>query len=305
MTDTAACDTLLPQLLERLERISSHLERAFPVGEDRPVFGDAIAYQWKRQGFGGRESMGLQAVPEPNLIAFDALKNIDRQKALIEQNTRQFVQGLPANNALLTGAKGTGKSSLVRACLHAFHEQGLRLVEVERDNLADLPRIADLLRKRPERFILFCDDLSFENGESGYKGLKSALDGSIAGQPGNCLVYATSNRRHLLPEQMSDNLSYQRGDDGEIHPGEAVEQKISLSERFGLWLAFYSFSQDEYLEAVAQWLRRWGMDNETIAGARREAINWATQRGSRSGRVAYQFAMDFVGRRGTESGASL
>ena len=298
MPSTPFHDSLLAQLIERLDRISTHLERAFPIEDDPPQFHDAIAYHWQRRGSYGRESMGLRAVLDPSLIAFDALKNIDRQKALIEQNTWQFVQGLPANNVLLTGSKGTGKSSLVRACLHAFHEQGLRLIEVDREHLADLPRIVDLLRGRPERFILFCDDLSFEDGESGYKGLKTALDGSIAGQPNNCLVYATSNRRHLLPERMADNLSYQRGDDGEVHPGEAVEQKISLSERFGLWISFYSFSQDEYLIAVAHWLRNWGIEHDTIRQVRQDAINWATQRGSRSGRIAYQFAKDFVGREG-------
>jgi predicted AAA+ superfamily ATPase len=242
--------------------------------------------------------MGLHGVAEPCLIDFASLQNIDRQKGLIEQNTRQFVNGLPANNVLLTGAKGTGKSSLVRACLHAFHSQGLRLIEVDREHLADLPRIMDLVRNRPERFILFCDDLSYEEGESGYKGLKSALDGSIAGPPNNCLIYATSNRRHLLPDQMSDNLAYRHDANGEIHPGEAVEQKVSLSERFGLWISFYSFTQDEYLLAVAQWLRAWSVDEQSIQLCRQEAINWATYRGSRSGRVAWQFARDFVGKLG-------
>ncbi|QSA97246.1 ATP-binding protein [Methylococcus sp. EFPC2] len=294
MPETTPLVTLLTQLIARLDRISGHLERAFPVTDDTAIFERSIAYLWKPHGPSGRP--GLHPVAEPNLIPFEALKNVDRQKALIEQNTRQFVQGRPANNVLLTGAKGTGKSSLVRACLHGFHEQGLRLVEVDKDHLADLPAIIDLLRGRPERYILFADDLSFEAGESGYKGLKSALDGSIAGQAANCLVYATSNRRHLLPERMADNLSYARGEDGEVHPGEAVEQVVSLSERFGLWVAFYSFSQDEYLAAVAQWLRHYGADEESIVAIRQDAINWATQRGSRSGRVAYQYAKDWAGR---------
>lgn len=298
MPNSAPMETLLTQLIARLDRISGHLERVFPVEDEPSVFEQSIAYLWKQSGSAGRQQFGLLPVPEPSLIPFDALKNIDRQRALIEQNTRQFVQGLPANNVLLTGAKGTGKSSLVRACLHAFHARGLRLVEVGKAQLIDLPRIIDLLRNRPERFIIFSDDLSFEEGELGYKGLKSALDGSIAGQPDNCLIYATSNRRHLLPERMSDNLTYARGEGGEVHPGEAVEQVVSLSERFGLWISFYSFSQDEYLIAVAHWLRSWGASDDTIESARQEAINWATQRGSRSGRVAYQFAKDLVGRQG-------
>ncbi len=229
-------------------------------------------------------------------IALDDLHNIGTQKAQIEQNTRQFVAGRPANNVLLTGARGTGKSSLIKACLNQFSGQGLRLIEVDKADLADLPDIVDLVAARPERFIIFCDDLSFEEGESGYKALKVALDGSIAAQSDNVLIYATSNRRHLMPERMSDNSSYKTDDDGDLHPGETVEEKISLSERFGLWLSFYPFKQDDYLDITAHWLASFGCTPEQIAQARGDALRWALQRGSRSGRVAWQFARDYAGK---------
>jgi predicted AAA+ superfamily ATPase len=223
--------------------------------------------------------------------------NIERQKGLIEQNTRQFVRKSPANNVLLTGARGTGKSSLIKACLNAYHTEGLRLIEVDKDDLHDLGDIVDLISARPERFIVFCDDLSFEDGESGYKALKVALDGSISAQSDNVLIYATSNRRHLLPEYMSDNETYKHTSDGEIHPGEVVEEKISLSERFGLWVSFYPFKQDDYLTIVGHWLKHFGCEAEEIAGARGDALVWALERGSRSGRVAWQFARDWSGRK--------
>jgi predicted AAA+ superfamily ATPase len=224
------------------------------------------------------------------------LQNIERQKTLIEQNTRQFVQGLPANNVLLTGARGTGKSSLIKACLNEYAPQGLRLIEVDKDDLHDLGDIVDLVSGRPERFVIFCDDLSFEEGESGYKALKVALDGSISAQSDNVLIYATSNRRHLLPEYMRDNESYRHTEDGEIHPGEVIEEKISLSERFGLWVSFYPFKQDDYLAIVAHWLRHFGSDEAGFERARGDALVWALERGSRSGRVAWQFARDWSGR---------
>ena len=229
-------------------------------------------------------------------IALADLKEIDGQKDKIERNTRQFVEGKPANNVLLTGARGTGKSSLIKACLNAYAPQGLRLIEVDKTDLTDLPDIVEVVAGRPEKFIVYCDDLSFEDGEPGYKALKSILDGSVAASTPNVLVYATSNRRHLLPEYMKDNLSYTHTDDGEVHPGEVIEEKISLSERFGLWVSFYPFSQDEYLAIVAQWLSSLGASAAQIEAARPEALVWALERGSRSGRVAYQFARDFVGR---------
>jgi len=224
------------------------------------------------------------------------LQEIEPQKEKIRRNTEQFVQGKAANNVLLTGARGTGKSSLIKACLQEFADRGLRLIEVDKADLVDLPDIVDVVADRPERFIVFCDDLSFEEGEPGYKALKSILDGSVAQTTANVLVYATSNRRHLLPEYMRENLSYTHTEDGEVHPGEVVEEKISLSERFGLWVSFYPFTQDEYLGIVAQWLRSFGIDQARIDAARAQALVWALERGSRSGRVAFQFARDFSGR---------
>jgi predicted AAA+ superfamily ATPase len=224
------------------------------------------------------------------------LKEIDGQKEKIQRNTEQFVQGLPANNVLLTGARGTGKSSLIKACLNEYAPRGLRLIEVDKADLIDLPDIIDVVAERPEKFIVYCDDLSFEDGEPGYKALKSILDGSVTAATPNVLIYATSNRRHLLPEYMKDNLTYTHTEDGEVHPGEVIEEKISLSERFGLWVSFYPFSQDEYLAIVAQWLSALGVSAAKIEGARPEALVWALERGSRSGRVAYQFARDFAGR---------
>ena len=238
----------------------------------------------------------LEPVRHLGPMPLDALKEIDVQKEKIERNTRQFVEGRPANNVLLTGARGTGKSSLIRACLHAYAPRGLRLIEVDKAELTDLPDIIEVVAERPEKFIVFSDDLSFDEGEPGYKALKSILDGSVAASTTNVLIYATSNRRHLLPEYMKDNLSYTHTDDGEVHPGEVIEEKISLSERFGLWVSFYPFSQKEYLTIVAQWLSSFGIDATAIEAARPEALVWALERGSRSGRVAYQFARDYAGR---------
>jgi predicted AAA+ superfamily ATPase len=224
------------------------------------------------------------------------LKEIDAQMERLRRNTEQFVSGRPANNVLLTGARGTGKSSLIKACLHEFAERGLRLIEIDKTDLIELPDLVDLVAHRPERFVVFCDDLSFDEGEPGYKALKSVLDGSVAATSDNLLIYATSNRRHLLPEYMKDNLTYTHTDDGEVHPGEVVEEKISLSERFGLWISFYPFSQAEYLAIVAQWLRTFGVAEATITQALKPSLVWALERGSRSGRVAYQFARDWAGR---------
>jgi len=280
---------------EKLEQLLSHLETFLPKALTEEQWKSSTAFRWRRRDsiFG---SIGfLQPVKHVADISFEDLKNIDRQRDAIRDNTKNFIQKKPANYILLTGARGTGKSSLIKACLHEFASQGLRLVEVEKEHLADLADITDLLADRPERFIIFCDDLSFENGESGYKAMKSALDGSVSAQVDNILIYATSNRRHLLPEYMKDNESYVHGDDGEIHPGEVVEEKISLSERFGLWLSFYPPKQDEYLEIVAHWLRHFGLSDPQIEGARAEALVWALERGSRSGRVAWQFAKHWAG----------
>ncbi|MDQ6882225.1 MAG: ATP-binding protein, partial [Pseudomonadota bacterium] len=229
-------------------------------------------------------------------IRLGHLREIEPQKEKIQRNTLQFVQGQPANNVLLTGARGTGKSSLIKACLNEYAPRGLRLIEVDKADLVDLPDIVDVVGGRAERFIVFCDDLSFEEGEPGYKALKSILDGSVAASTPNVLIYATSNRRHLLPEYMKENLTYTHTDDGEVHPGEVIEEKISLSERFGLWVSFYPFTQDEYLAIAAQWLSSFDVTAANIEAARAEALVWALERGSRSGRVAYQFARDYAGR---------
>mgnify|MGYP003384345639 CR=1 FL=1 len=250
------------------------------------------AFRWRKRGDRG----ALEVVKHVAMIRLDDLQHVAAQKAQLEQNTRQFVLGKPANNVLLTGARGTGKSSMIKACLNQFAEKGLRLIEVEKSDLADLPDIVDLVAERPERFIVFCDDLSFEEGEAGYKALKVALDGSISAQSDNMLIYATSNRRHLLPEKLSDNAGYKYSEDGDLHPGETVEERISLSERFGLWLSFYPFRQDDYLNIVAHWLVSMGCDAQQVEQARSEALRWALQRGSRSGRVAWQFARDYAGR---------
>ncbi|MGI4812862.1 MAG: ATP-binding protein [Janthinobacterium lividum] len=284
----------LTEFLTRAEALLGRLESILPPAQPTIDWDAAPAFRWRtRQGRGY-----LQPVKELSRIALDDLHNIERQKASIERNTRQFVMGQPANNVLLTGARGTGKSSLIKACLNNFADQGLRLIEVDKDDLHDLGDIVDLISARPERFIVFCDDLSFEEGESGYKALKVALDGSVAAQSDNVLIYATSNRRHLMPEYMSENQSYRHTDDGEIHPGEVVEEKISLSERFGLWVSFYPFRQDDYLTIVAHWLRHFGCGDAEIDSARGDALAWALERGSRSGRVAWQFARDWSGRHG-------
>ncbi|TMH94093.1 MAG: ATP-binding protein, partial [Betaproteobacteria bacterium] len=223
------------------------------------------------------------------------LRGIDRQIERVEQNTRQFIDGKPANNVLLTGARGTGKSSIVKGLLDKYSKQGLRLIEVEKNDLVDLPHIVDRIASRVERFLLFCDDLSFHGAEDGYIALKVALDGSISTTSENLLIYATSNRRHLMPEYMGENLETKYVGE-EIHPGETVEEKISLSERFGLWVTFYPFDQDEYLDIVAHWLKTFGCGAREMDAAREEGLQWALQRGSRSGRVAYQFARDWAGR---------
>jgi predicted AAA+ superfamily ATPase len=286
--------TPLEQFLLRAEALLQRVEAVLPPAHPRePDWNLGFAFRWRKR-VGGASY--LQPVRHAASIRLDDLHNVAAQKAQIEQNTRQFVRGRPANNVLLTGARGTGKSSLIKACLNQFAGDGLRLIEVDKADLAELPDIVDLVAGRPERFIVFCDDLSFEEGESGYKALKVALDGSIAAQSDNVLIYATSNRRHLMPERMSDNATYTHNDDGDLHPGETVEEKISLSERFGLWLSFYPFSQNDYLDIVAHWLGEFGCDAAHIAGARGEALRWALQRGSRSGRVAWQFAKDHAGK---------
>jgi len=281
----------LDKFLTRAEALLERVETVLPPPAREPDWRSAIAFRWtKRNGCGS-----LHTVTRPHRIRLKDLCGIDEQKTRIEQNTRQFVAGRSANNVLLTGARGTGKSSLVKAVLSQHARQGLRLIEVDKNDLTDLPEIVEFIAERPERFIIFCDDLSFEASEAGYKALKSVLDGSITGMPDNLLLYATSNRRHLMPEFMADNLEAKRVGD-EIHPGETVEEKNSLSERFGLWLSFYPFDQDHYLAIAQHWLREYGLTAKEAEAARAEALLWALTRGSRSGRVAWQFARDYAGR---------
>lgn len=281
----------LSTLIGRAERVLAQLEAWLPPAPP-PIDWSAHAYRWRKRGSRG----WLDAVKHVSHINLEDLQHIERQKGVIDRNTRHFLECKPANNVLMTGARGTGKSSLVKAMLAAYGDQGLRLIEVDKADLGDLGDIVDLVDGRPERFIIFCDDLSFEEGEAGYKALKSVLDGSVSSSGDNVLIYATSNRRHLMPEYMSENLTAKHQSDGEIHPGETVEEKISLSERFGLWLSFYPFKQDDYLDIVYYWLKELGCRQEDIEGSRTEALQWALERGSRSGRVARQFARDWAAR---------
>jgi predicted AAA+ superfamily ATPase len=288
-------DDRLMAFLARAEQLMERVEAALPHALAQPDWSRSIAFRYRRRSSG----QGVIApVGHIGAMSLTDLKEIDGQKEKVQRNTEQFVNGLPANNVLLTGSRGTGKSSLIRACLHTYAPQGLRLIEVDKAELIDLPDIVELVSERSEKFIIFCDDLSFDEGEPGYKALKSVLDGSVAAATPNVLIYATSNRRHLLPEYMAENLTYTHTADGEVHPGEVVEEKISLSERFGLWVSFYPFSQDEYLQIVAQWLSALGVSQAHVDESRPQALVWALERGSRSGRVAWQFARDFAGRHG-------
>jgi predicted AAA+ superfamily ATPase len=282
----------MEKLLAKVSQLVDRIEAVLPQPLSAPDWTAAMAWRYRKRSSGHGV---LEPVRHVSDMGLADLQEIDGQKEKMQRNTEQFVRGLPANNVLLTGARGTGKSSLIKACLNAYAAQGLRLIEVDKADLVDLPDIVEVVAARPEKFMIFCDDLSFEDGEPGYKALKSILDGSVAASTPNVLIYATSNRRHLLPEYMKDNLSYTHTDDGEVHPGEVIEEKISLSERFGLWVSFYPFSQDEYLTIVAQWMASLGAAPALIASARAEALVWALERGSRSGRVAYQFARDYMG----------
>lgn len=283
----------LERLLLRAEALIDRIESVLPQALTAPDWSASVAYRYRKRSSGHG---ALEPVRHIGNMRLEDLQEIDQQKEKLQRNTQQFVEGKPANNVLLTGARGTGKSSLIKACLNTYAGQGLRLIEVDKADLTDLPDIVDVVAGRSEKFIVYCDDLSFEDGEAGYKALKSILDGSVAASSPNVLIYATSNRRHLLPEYMKENLSYTHTDDGEVHPGEAVEEKISLSERFGLWISFYPFSQDEYLTIVRQWLSSLGVSKDAAVAAQPEALVWALERGSRSGRVAYQFARDYAGR---------
>lgn len=284
----------LARAVQFMERVESALRQDI----EQPDWNSSIAFLYRKRVSGQGY---LVPVRQVGAMRLDDLKEIEVQKEKIARNTAQFVSGRTANNVLLTGARGTGKSSLVRACLNTYCDQGLRLIEVDKEDLVDLPDIVDIVALRPEKFLIFCDDLSFDQGEPGYKALKSVLDGSVSATSANVLIYATSNRRHLLPEFMAENLTYTHTESGEVHPGEGVEEKISLSERFGLWVSFYPFTQDEYLQIVAQWLDALGVPPHLAAQSRPEALIWALERGSRSGRVAWQFAKDFAGRHAPRS----
>ena len=283
----------LGRLMARVESLVARIESVLPQPLQAPDWSGSVAFRYRKRSSGHGT---LEPVRHIGAMRLDDLKEISDQKEKICRNTEQFVSGRPANNVLLTGSRGTGKSSLIKACLNEYASRGLRLIEVDKADLVDLPDIVDVVSGLPEKFIVFCDDLSFEEGEPGYKALKSILDGSVAAATPNVLIYATSNRRHLLPEYMTENLTYTHTEDGEVHPGEVVEEKISLSERFGLWVSFYPFSQDEYLTITAQWLSSFDVSAEAIAQARPAALVWALERGSRSGRVAYQFARDYAGK---------
>jgi len=284
----------LAALIARAESVLARVETLLPPATQDPDWKKVTAARWRKNG----SRRYLQRIEHPHAIRLGDLVAVDAQKQAIDRNTKHFVAGLPANNVLLTGSRGTGKSSLVKAMLGKYAARGLRMIEVEKGDLIDLPDIADRVAGRPERFIVFCDDLTFDAGESGYRALKVMLDGSIAGGASNVLIYATSNRRHMLPEYFSENLETKHVGD-EVHPGESVEEKISLSERFGLWISFYPFGQDDYLAAVAGWLGHFGVKppgSARDAQARtQEALQWALSRGSRSGRVAWQFAKNYAG----------
>jgi predicted AAA+ superfamily ATPase len=284
-----------PELSERLKRVLASLEPLLPRPPEKIDWATCHAANWHRSAFAGT----MEPVPSIEGIHLEDLLGIEPQKRIVEENTRQFLAGLPANNALLWGTRGTGKSSLVRALLHAYVEQGLRIVQVDKDDLVSLPSIVDEVKTAPFKFILFSDDLSFEPGDASYKVLKSALDGSVYALPDNVLIYVTSNRRHLVPEYESDNRGAMSVE-GEIHHGEAVEEKISLSGRFGLWVAFHPFSQDLYVDVVRRWseklARKVGTTLEWTREAEAAAILWSQRKGDRSGRIAYQFACDWVGR---------
>lgn len=277
------------QFINRLEQLVARVEAILPPVMPAPDW-SASAFRWRVHANGHGY---LQAVKHPHRIELDALKNIDTQKDSLLRNTRQFMAGNSANNVLLTGARGTGKSTLIKAAWNAFADQGLKIIEVDKTDLLHLAAIVDLVGERPEKFIIFCDDLSFEEGEISYKALKSVLDGSISAPTANMLFYATSNRRHLIPQKMRDNLDVS-DEDGEVRPSDSIEEKVSLSERFGLWLSFYPFSQDDYLAAANYWVTQLGgeWDSKTESAA----LLWHRTRGARSGRVAWQFARDFVGR---------
>lgn len=274
-------------LVQTLSLVLNQLQQVLPEPRQETDF-TAPAFRWENQQ--------LKAIHAPKNIYLDDLKGIERQKEKIIQNTLQFLNGLPANDVLLTGSRGTGKSSIVRALLTEYAPQGLRLIEIERDDLADLPKIQKLIQNRPEKYIVYCDDLAFNAEDENYRSLKSVLDGSLQSGSSNFIIYATSNRRHLLPEFMHENTPVTKVDVPqytELHPQEAIEEKISLSDRFGLWLSFYPMDQNLYLEIVEHYLDKANMPfNDEV---RTESLRWCQMRGQRSGRAAYQFSKHWIG----------
>jgi uncharacterized protein len=274
-----------------LARIAEALERLAPPSRRKPDFQAADAFVWHA------DRGELQPVAKVNRVELSLLRGVDRVRDALIENTTRFARGLPANNALLWGARGMGKSSLVKAAHAAINASGaadrpLKLIEIHREDIESLPALMSLMRVDPHRFLLFCDDLSFDHDDTSYKSLKAALDGGVEGRPANVVFYATSNRRHLLPRDMMENERSTA-----INPGEAVEEKVSLSDRFGLWLGFHRCSQDEYLAMVHGYAERYGLDAPSDE-IERDALEWATTRGARSGRTAWQYIQELAGRLG-------
>lgn len=282
----------IDKIFARANDLIDRLGSLLPANNSKADLTDTSAMRWRSK----RNNTWLESVKHPSQIKLEDLKCIERQISLISDNTKQFVRGLPANNALLWGPRGTGKSSLIKAIFNEFKAEGLRLVEVERDHLLDLPEICLLLGDMEGKFIIYCDDLSFESNDPSYKALKVILDGSISATPDNILIYATSNRRHLMPEYMSENLQSEMVE-GELHLSEAIEEKLSLSERFGLWLSFHPFNQDQYLEIANYWLNKLNAPIKDEEEVRKASLKWALEHGSRSGRTAWQFARDWTGKK--------
>nr|WP_151979688.1 ATP-binding protein [Acinetobacter guerrae] len=294
---TAELIQTVQQLNDRLQSIAEALNQySLQATVDHRLFEQAIAFRWEKTD-DMHHTGQLIATRHPQLSSFNALCNVDQQLSKVKDNTEAFVKGYFANNVLLTGARGTGKSSIVKACLNEFHAQGLRIIELEKKDLNDLPKIVNLIADRPERFIIFCDDLAFEAGDTSYAGLKTVLDGSLSASADNVLIYATSNRKHMVTEYQRDNQEFFATENGEIHPGDSVEQKVSLADRFGLQIHFYSFSQAEYLNTVKQWLHEYGWQDDEIEQVKQQAIQYATQKGNRSGRIANQFAKMLSGQK--------
>ena len=282
------------ELKTQLQRVLASVEQLLPKSADKVDWSQSWAANWRRYSFAGY----LEAINELDSVTLDDLLGIDKQKQILDENTRQFVQGFPSNNVLLWGTRGTGKSTLVRALLNAYAEQGLRVIQVDKDDLINLADIFAAIKGEIYRFIILCDDLSFEPGESSYKVLKSALDGAVYASPENVRFYVTSNRRHLLPEYETDNLGFKMVNN-ELHAGEGVEEKTSLSDRFGLWVPFHLFRQDQYLDLVSQLIKKYAFEHHIDIAVDDElltaALKWSHEKSKRCGRTALQFSRYWVG----------